>query len=278
MGNWYNTGWSGLDEEAERRKRGTADGKPRWFWVGISDGEQKRHRDFVFLDDFDHMRPDVPNDTVVPVRVRLHHIVVDEDRRNRLRQPCTRQGQPCVWCQRSFKSQYTGVFSVLDITPWTRTVEAADGSGSFEETNITPEVKLFGGVLDTLKLLQDRKEDLGNLQGWLFKSSRFDTKHPQVGSNFVHREKIEDLEAWLREKGYWPEDDSLDLAPYGLDPQETMDYYIKQLSPMSREEAHRLLNTHRCTDGLVWNKSGSAAQSSRTSGASTSSDVVDYGD
>lgn len=237
MGAWFNTGFTPAKDYLAARQT-KADTLYR-FWVRI--GEERR---IIFLDDFSSkIKLDDGRETeILPFNVHEHCLKIDGDWKRPLFVTCTQATGNCECCRRGLRTQFVGALTILDITP---TVNKETG-----EKIVKPWKKLMVAVTDALVTLDSKKNKRGgNLQGCVFSVARHDRRHPRVGSDFEFEEKIDDL------KAKYPD---LDLAPYGYNVMQTLEWYKKIFTPMKKEDVEKTFATRHVEDGFAKFRPGAA--------------------
>ena len=273
--NWFSSGWGAKEAKQARQEQRKAEferkkeegDKRRWFWVAVTTPEEDKSRQIVFLDDFDWKTP--KGNDVVPFCVRFHQVVQDGDWKNPLHEPCVSERGGCVLCAQKYRTQFVGIFSVLDIAQW--------NDKETGERIVRPRPCVLPAVMEAMNIIKSRYVKLGNLKGRLFTVARHDSKAARVGSDYQHEGLVEDIPAYLKEHDLWPDDPeySLDLRPYGMSAEEAVDFYREMFAPTPPDKLREMIASGNCSDGLDWyrNKKGGSS-----SGSSSDDGVVDYDD
>ena len=228
-GNWFSTGFDSVPESRSRDSETELDR----FWVRV--GET---RNIVFLDDFswrlDYEGQSIP---IVPFCLHEHKIQMGADWKNAQAITCVKGHGPCKLCELSYKSQFVGAMTVLDITPWKK------DNG---EMVITPKKRLLIAPNVAIKTIESKNEKKGNLKGLHYTVARHDKKHSRCGSDFEFEEKF-DFHA-----SYMSRDDvPVNISPFGLSANDAIEYYKKLLAPPSYDALDKLVSGGSAMDGFA---------------------------
>lgn len=163
--NWWETGYSGAEREAEKRELG---GGPTRFWL-----KPKGERQLVFVDDS-------------PFCFYEHPFKNENDRHDWVTCTAKVHGE-CAACSAKGvgKAEYTGHLTAIDITGY---VDRNKVEHKYELVEFCPKTK----VMNKLKVKKERK---GSLIGQLCGITRSDEHAPNTGDDFdFDREvKMEEL-------------------------------------------------------------------------------------
>lgn len=273
-GEWFSTGFDKARELADSRGKYEFGNnrESRFFLKAPEPGKPGPTKEVIFLDDFTWQLSRNGNSLpVIPFCYNEHIIQPNGMWENRLFLTCTKGVSPCAPCDHTFRGNFMGAMTVLEVTPFK---DPKTG-----ETRVVPRKLLMIGVPKGLKILETKKEKKGNLRGWRYSVTRHAQMDPRIGSDFEAEEHIEDVREYVKKLGC---PDNFNLDPYGFTAQQAFDFYLKLFAPMPHDQQEKLFSTAAPTDGLAFKERGpvqggsSSAPAASASGKSGEDETIQY--